>query len=79
MKSTYTEEAVGDLVEAISYLRDRNPTAAARLDAEVTRCTERWLTESSTDQCRVFVQESLSEVGPSRRFGSIISDIPTSL
>jgi plasmid stabilization system protein ParE len=37
----YTEEAVADLVEAIRYLQDRNPAAAARLDAEVTRCIER--------------------------------------
>ena len=41
MNITYTEEAVADIVEAISYLKDRNPTAAARLDAEVTRCIER--------------------------------------
>jgi plasmid stabilization system protein ParE len=41
LKITYTEEVVADIVEAISYLKDRNPTAAARLDGEVTRCIER--------------------------------------
>jgi plasmid stabilization system protein ParE len=38
---TYTEEAVADIVEAIAYLNDRNPTAAAKFDADITRCIER--------------------------------------
>jgi plasmid stabilization system protein ParE len=38
---TYTEEAVADIVEAITYLNECNPTAAARLDAEIARCIER--------------------------------------
>jgi plasmid stabilization system protein ParE len=41
LKVTYTEEAVADIVEAISYLNERNPTAAANLDAEITRCIDR--------------------------------------
>ena len=41
MKTTYTEEAIADIVEAITYLNDRNPTAAANLDAEITQCIER--------------------------------------
>ena len=41
MKVTYTEEAVADIVEAITYLNQRNPTAAASLDAEIARCIER--------------------------------------
>lgn len=41
MKVTYTEEAVADIVEAITYLNDRNPTAAAKLDADIARCIER--------------------------------------
>jgi plasmid stabilization system protein ParE len=41
LKVTYTEEAVADIVEAISYLNERNPTAAAQLDAEIARCIER--------------------------------------
>jgi hypothetical protein len=31
---TYTEEAVADIVEAITYLSERNPTATAKLDAK---------------------------------------------
>jgi plasmid stabilization system protein ParE len=38
---TYTEEAIADIVEAISYLNDRTPTAAANLDAEIAQCIER--------------------------------------
>ena len=41
MKVTYTEEAVADIVEAITYLNVRNPVAAAKLDADIARCIER--------------------------------------
>lgn len=41
MNVTYTEEAVADIVQAISYLKERNPTAAANLDAAIARCIER--------------------------------------
>jgi plasmid stabilization system protein ParE len=41
LKVTYTEEAVADIVQAIAYLNERNPTAAAKLDADITRCFER--------------------------------------
>ena len=41
MKITYTEEAIADIVQAITYLNERNPTAAANLDAEIARCIER--------------------------------------
>ena len=41
MNVTYTEEAVADIVEAISYLNERNPTAAANLDTEIARCIDR--------------------------------------
>ena len=41
MKVTYTEDAVADIVQAITYLNERNPTAAAKLDADITRCIER--------------------------------------
>ena len=41
MKVTYTGEAVADIVEAITYLNERSPTAAANLDAEIARCIER--------------------------------------
>lgn len=41
MKVTYTEEAVADIVEAITYLNERNPTAAQKLDAEIEPCIAR--------------------------------------
>jgi hypothetical protein len=30
LKVTYTEEAIADIVEAISYIKERNPTAVTR-------------------------------------------------
>jgi plasmid stabilization system protein ParE len=41
LKVTYTEEAVADVVDAITYLHERNLTAAANLDAEIAQCIER--------------------------------------
>ena len=41
MKVTYTEEAIADIVQAITYLNERNPTAAANLDAEIAHCIAR--------------------------------------
>jgi plasmid stabilization system protein ParE len=41
LKVTYTEEAVADIVEAVSYVNQRNATAAANLDAEIAQCIER--------------------------------------
>jgi len=41
LKVTYTEEAVADIVEAITYLNERNSTAAVNLDADIARCIER--------------------------------------
>jgi plasmid stabilization system protein ParE len=41
LKVTYTEEAVADIVEAITYPNERNPTAAANLDADIAQCIER--------------------------------------
>jgi plasmid stabilization system protein ParE len=38
---TYTEDAVADIVEAIAYLNEHNPTAAANLDNDIARCIER--------------------------------------
>ena len=48
MKVTYTEEAVADIVQAITYLNERSPTAAAKLDADIARCIER-LTDPEFD------------------------------
>jgi plasmid stabilization system protein ParE len=41
LKVTYTEDAIADIVDAISYLNERNPTAAANLDAEIAQCIDR--------------------------------------
>jgi plasmid stabilization system protein ParE len=41
LKVTDTEQAVADIVEAITYLNEHNPSAAAKLDAEITRCIGR--------------------------------------
>jgi plasmid stabilization system protein ParE len=41
LKITYTEEAVADIVEAITYLNERSPIAAAKLDADIAGCIER--------------------------------------
>jgi plasmid stabilization system protein ParE len=41
LKVTYTEEAVADIVEAITYLNKRSPTAAANLDADIGQCIVR--------------------------------------
>ena len=41
MKVTYTEEAIADIVDAIAYLNDRNPTAAANLDADIAKGIDR--------------------------------------
>lgn len=40
MKVSYTEEAIADIVDAIAYLNERSPTAAANLDADISRCVE---------------------------------------
>jgi plasmid stabilization system protein ParE len=41
LKVTYTDEALADILDALTYLSDRNPTAAMSLDAEIVRCVER--------------------------------------
>jgi plasmid stabilization system protein ParE len=41
LKVTYTEEAIADIVDAITYLRERSPTAAQKVDAEIERCIRR--------------------------------------
>ena len=40
MNIAYTEEAIADILDAIAYLNDRNPTAAAHLDADTAKCIE---------------------------------------
>ena len=41
MKVTYTEEAVADIVQAITYLNERSQIAAAKLDADISRFIDR--------------------------------------
>lgn len=41
MKVTYTDEAIADILDALAYLNERSPTAAANLDAEIADCIER--------------------------------------
>jgi plasmid stabilization system protein ParE len=41
LKVTYAEEAIADIVEAMTFLNERNPTAAASLDDQIARCIER--------------------------------------
>jgi plasmid stabilization system protein ParE len=40
LKVTYSEEAIADILDAIAYLHERNPIAAANLDAEIAKCVE---------------------------------------
>ncbi len=40
MKVTYTDDAIADILDAITYLNERNPTAAANLDADIAACVE---------------------------------------
>jgi plasmid stabilization system protein ParE len=77
LKVTYTEEAVADIVEAITYLNERNPTAAAKLDAEITGCIERWPIGSSRVQSHGFGRVLSCGVGAFRRSESTTSAIPT--
>ena len=41
MKVTYTDDAIADILDAIAYLNERNPTAAANLDAKIAQCIDR--------------------------------------
>jgi plasmid stabilization system protein ParE len=41
LKVSYTEEAIADIVEAITYLNERSRTAAADLDLQISQCVER--------------------------------------
>ena len=77
MKVTYTEEAVADIVEAITYLNERNPTAAANLDADIAQCIER-LADREFEGPISRLRSVLScGVGASRRSESTTSGIPT--
>lgn len=78
MKVTYAEEAVADIVEAITYLNERNPTAAANLDAEIARCIQRLAAQEFDGPVSRLRPVHSCGVGPSRRSESTTSAIPTS-
>ena len=73
MKVTYTEEAVADIVEAITYLTERNPTAAANLEAEIDSASSAWLRRNSMAPSPGCDPVLLCKVGPSRHSASTIS------
>jgi plasmid stabilization system protein ParE len=75
LNTTYTEEAVADIVEVIAYLHERNPTAAANLDAEIARCIERLAARNSRGLSRGYDLARSCEVGPCRRSASTASGI----
>ena len=78
MKVTYTEEAVADIVQAITYLNERNPTAAAKLDADIAHCVQRLADQEFEGPSHGSARVLSYRVGASRRFGSSTSVIPTS-
>jgi plasmid stabilization system protein ParE len=41
LRITYTDEAIADILDAISYLTDRSPTAATNLDSAISVCIGR--------------------------------------
>jgi plasmid stabilization system protein ParE len=78
LKVTYTEDAIADIVEAISYLNERNPTAAANLDAEIAQCIDRLVAQEFDGPVSRLRSGISCDVGPSRRFASTTSASPTS-
>jgi len=41
LKTTYTDEAIADILDAIAYLNERNATAAANLYGDIDACIAR--------------------------------------
>ena len=78
MKITYTEEAVADILEAITYLNERNPTAAATWTPRSRDASNAWPTGNSTDRSRAFDLVLRCEVGAFRRSASTTNATVTS-
>jgi ParE toxin of type II toxin-antitoxin system, parDE len=78
LKVTYTEEAVADIVDAIAYLNERNPTAAAKLDADIARCIERLADQEFEEPVSRLRSGVVVRSWVCRRSGSAISAIPMS-
>jgi hypothetical protein len=77
LKVTYTEEALADIVEAITYLNERNSTAAATLTLTSRSASNAWQIGSLRGQSRDFARVLSCGVGASRRSESTTSGIPT--
>jgi hypothetical protein len=73
LNTTYTEEAIADIVEVITYLNERNPTAAANLDAEIALASSAWRPRNSRVLSRGDDLARSCEVGPFRRSASTTS------
>ena len=73
MNVNYTEEAITDIVEAISYLNQRNPAAAANLAAEIEQCIERLAAQEFEGPVSRLRSGAVVEVGQSRRSASTTS------
>jgi hypothetical protein len=54
LKVTYTDEAVADIVEAITYLNERNPTAAATSTLTSRSASNAWQIGSLRGRSRDF-------------------------
>ncbi len=78
MKVTYTEEAVADIVEAITYLNERNPIAAANLDADIARCIERLADQEFAGPVSRFRSGAVVRSWAVPPFGSTTSAVPMS-
>ena len=75
LKVTYTEEAVADIVQAITFLNERTPIAAAKLDADITRCIERLADREFEGAAELsFDTEPLREVELQRSGVSLIAE-----
>jgi hypothetical protein len=72
LKVSYTEEAVADIVSALTYLAERSPAAAANLDADSAALIA-WLLRSSMDPFRGSGRGPKYEAGQCRRFESTTS------
>ena len=79
MKVTYTEEAIADIVEAITFINERNPTTAAKLDGGSRAASNAWQRESLTGRSHVFVRKPWCAAGACRLSGCYYQRHPDEL
>ena len=79
MKVTYTEEALADIVGVLTYLNERNPTAASKLDAAIARCVERLADHEFEGPVSRLRSGAVVRIGACRPFGSTTSVHPGEL